>query len=59
MSDMSKEAMEVRNAYARAWRKNNPDKARAAQHRYWEKKAREMIEKRDICEQTNDNIKGE
>lgn len=36
------DAKAVRNAYAREWRKNNPDKVKAANARYWEKKAAEM-----------------
>ena len=29
------------NEYQRKWRKNNPDKVKAATARYWEKKAQE------------------
>ena len=32
------------NAYQRKWRKANPDKVKAAQKRYWEKKAAEAAE---------------
>lgn len=39
--ELSKEAIEARRAYHRKWRKKNPDKVRAAQDRYWAKKARE------------------
>lgn len=38
-------ADDVRTAkreYDRQWRKNNPDKVRAKNRRYWEKKAREQ-----------------
>lgn len=41
LSDAAKKA---RAEYARAWRKKNPDKQRAANRRYWEKKAAEMAE---------------
>ena len=33
------------NRYAREWRAKNPDKVRAFNRRYWEKRARERIEK--------------
>lgn len=36
---MTEAARAIKNEYARKWRKANPDKARAAQRRYWEKKA--------------------
>lgn len=42
---LSKEARAAKNAYMRAWQKNNPDKVREAQKRYWEKKAKEMEQK--------------
>lgn len=29
----------AKNAYNREWRKKNPDKVKAAQERYWNKKA--------------------
>lgn len=29
----------AKNAYNREWRKKNPDKVKAAQERYWSKKA--------------------
>lgn len=36
---MTEQAKEARKAYRRKWAKNNPDKIKAAQERYWEKKA--------------------
>lgn len=36
MTDAAKEA---RREYRRQWAKNNPDKVRAMQERYWEKQA--------------------
>lgn len=39
---LSKEANDARNAYAREWRKKNPEKVRQAQEKYWRKKAKEM-----------------
>lgn len=35
-------AIEARRAYQRKWRAENSDKVRAAQERYWLKKAAEM-----------------
>jgi hypothetical protein len=40
-AQLSDAAKEARRAYAREWRRRNPDKIRAARDRYWEKKARE------------------
>ncbi len=37
-------AVEARRAYQRQWRKDNPDKVREHNHRYWEKKARESLQ---------------
>ena len=37
---MTEAAKEAKNKYKREWRKNNPEKVRAANERYWEKKAR-------------------
>lgn len=34
---MTEQAKEARRAYARAWAKNNPDKIRSYQNRYWQK----------------------
>lgn len=35
-------AEEARREYKRQWRKKNPDKVKAAEKRYWEKKAAQM-----------------
>lgn len=35
---------EARRQYQREWRRNNPDKVRAYNERYWEKKGREFLE---------------
>lgn len=32
-------ARQERNKYAKEWRKNNPNKVKAANQRYWERKA--------------------
>lgn len=39
--EMTEEAREARRAYKREWNKKNRDKVKAAQDRYWEKRARE------------------
>lgn len=36
-------ATEARRAYMRQWRRNNPDKVRAQQERYWAKKGEELV----------------
>ena len=36
---MSTAALEARRAYQREWNHKNPDKVKAAQARYWERKA--------------------
>ena len=42
-SPLAEQARAARNAYHREWQKNNRDKVNAIQRRYWEKKAREMM----------------
>ena len=39
--NMTEQALEARRAYYRKWRKQNPDKVRAAHERYWMKKVAE------------------
>lgn len=38
---MTEAAKEARRAYKRKWNRDNPDKVKAAQERYWNKKAQE------------------
>lgn len=38
---MTEQAAAARRAYKRQWAKQNPDKVREMQRRYWEKKAAE------------------
>lgn len=38
-------AREVQREYQREWRKKNPDKVRAKNRSYWEKKAQERLGK--------------
>lgn len=41
---MDEKALAARRAYKREWARKNPDKIRAQQQRYWEKKAAEKEE---------------
>lgn len=41
MDEMTKAARAARNAYKRKWAKENPDKVKAQQIRFWAKKAQE------------------
>jgi DnaJ-domain-containing protein 1 len=45
--ELSEEARELKNEYFRKWRKNNPEKVAAAKKRYWEKKVKELKEKKE------------
>ena len=45
--DMQELKREARREYQRQWRKKNPDKLKAAQERYWSKKAAEIAAKRE------------
>lgn len=48
---MTEKALEARRAYKRKWAKDNPDKVRAQQERYWTKRAEQ--------EQAQQGSKGE
>ena len=45
--DMQELKREARREYLREWRRKNPDKLKAAQERYWLKKAAEIAAKRE------------
>lgn len=45
--NLSDGAREERNAYLKQWRKKNPDKVKAMQERYWEKKSKQRLEKQN------------
>ena len=45
--DMQSLKKEARREYMREWRKKNPEKLRAAQERYWTRKAAEIAAKRE------------
>ncbi len=48
---LTKEAKDMQNAYLRTWRKRNPEKVRAIQERYLNKRAERM--------KTNENGRGQ
>ncbi|MCR4745526.1 MAG: hypothetical protein K5894_09915 [Lachnospiraceae bacterium] len=50
---LDEKAKEARRAYKRQWARNNPDKIRAQQERYWQKKAKER-ESLETERQSND-----
>lgn len=41
---MNEAAKAARRAYKKQWQRDNPDKVKKYQERYWEKKAREAAE---------------
>jgi hypothetical protein len=45
---------ETKNAYHRNWQKQNPDKVRQAQERYWKRKVEKQIQI-DERSKTNEN----
>ena len=45
--EMNEQAKEMRRAYKRAWNAKNKDKVKAAQQRYWERKAQAAQEKQE------------
>ena len=53
MAKMSDEAVQARREYARKWREANPDKVKAAQKRYWEKKAKELQQEKENVKKAN------
>ena len=42
---LSETAREAKNQYSRDWRKNNPDKVKEYNQRYWERQALKRAEK--------------
>ena len=47
MAGLTEAAREARRAYKRAWNAKNRDKVKAAQERYWERKARQAQDNAD------------
>ncbi len=50
---MNEKAKEARRAYRRKWAKDNPEKVKAQQERYWQKKAALLEEAQEVPEQAN------
>lgn len=50
---MTEAAKEARRAYKREWNRKNKDRVKAAQMRYWEKRARITQEQTDAQEDEN------
>ena len=50
---MTEAAKEARRAYKREWNRKNKDRVKAAQDRYWEKRARITQEQTDAQEDEN------
>lgn len=44
---MTEQAKEARRAYKRAWAAKNRDKVKAAQERYWTRKAEQAAQERE------------
>lgn len=56
MCNISEEARNARNKYAREYRKNHPERIAEIQQRYWEKKARQAKSGTSFpAEETNNN----
>lgn len=56
MGEMSDKAVQARREYAKKWREANPDKVKAAQKRYWEKKAKELQKKKESVTGVNQGM---
>jgi hypothetical protein len=48
---MTEQAMEARRAYKREWAKRNPDKVKATQERYWQRKAEQAAAEQQTSEE--------
>lgn len=42
---LKEKVREMKNSYAKEWRKKNPDKVKATRERYWIKRAKIELEK--------------
>ena len=49
--DINVKIRQAKNEYLRKWRKQNPERVKAANERYWLKKAKEIMER----EENNDD----
>ena len=55
---MTAEALKARKAYKKQWQKNNPDKVKQYQCRYWEKRAAAEAAEAAASEQAEPENKG-
>ncbi|MGI6688554.1 MAG: hypothetical protein ACOX6Y_09480 [Christensenellales bacterium] len=53
---LSDRAREVKNAYAREWRRRNPEKTKKIQQRYWERKAKLLAEQAGEARDNDDGV---
>ena len=51
---MTEQALAARRAYKRQWARDNPDKIKAQQERFWAKKAEEMARQAEQEESRKD-----
>ena len=51
---MTEQAIAARRAYKRQWARDNPDKIKAQQERFWAKKAEEMARQAEQEESRKD-----
>ena len=51
---MTEQALAARRAYKRQWARDNPDKIKAQQERFWAKKAEEMARQAEQGESRKD-----
>lgn len=56
---MSEKGNEARRAYKREWARRNPDKIRAQQRRYWERKAAAAEERQQAAQNGPQQDKGD
>lgn len=54
---MNEAAKEARRKYVREWQRNNKDKVKAAQERYWTRKAQAAAEQATTAEEIDDDGK--
>ncbi len=52
---MTEQAKEARRAYRREWQKKNPDKVRAYNERYWNKRGAAQAARETLEEKTEKN----
>lgn len=51
---MNEKALELRREYKRQWNRRNPDKVKASQEKYWERKAAQAEAQQAEAQQTDE-----